>query len=63
MLIDSSIGIRQENVTTLQKKASWFSPVQRYVVVVMDEMKIQSNLMFDKVSKELSLDLLTLEIQ
>ncbi|XP_028412485.1 uncharacterized protein LOC114535319 [Dendronephthya gigantea] len=46
-------GIHQENVATLKEKAFSFSPTQRYVVVVMDEMKIQSNLVFDKVSGEL----------
>ena len=46
-------GINKENVETLREKTSSFTPVQRYVAVVMDEMKIQSNLVFDKVSGEL----------
>ena len=46
-------GINKENVENLKEKASKFSDVQRYVAVVMDEMKIQSNLVFDKVSCEL----------
>jgi hypothetical protein len=37
----------------LKDKVSKFSDVQRHVAVVMDEMKIQSNLVFDKVSGEL----------
>jgi hypothetical protein len=43
----------KENVENLKEKASKFSDIQRYVAVVMDEMKIQSNLVFDKVSGEL----------
>ena len=46
-------GINKENVETLRAKASSFTPVQRWVAVVMDEMKIQSNLVFDKVSGDL----------
>ena len=39
--------INKENVESLRAKTSSFTPVQRYVAVVMDEMKIQSNLEFD----------------
>ena len=46
-------GINDENVCSLKEKVSSFSGVQRYVVLVMDEMKIQSNLVFDKVPGEL----------
>lgn len=46
-------GINKENVESLREKTSSFTPVQRYVAVVMDEMKIQSNLVFDKVSGDL----------
>ena len=46
-------GINKENVETLRAKTSSFTPVQRRVAVVMDEMKIQSNLVFDKVSRDL----------
>ena len=46
-------GINKENVQSLQAKVSSFTSIQRYVAVVMDEMKIQSNLVFDKVSGEL----------
>ena len=46
-------GINDENVCSLKEKVSSFSGVQRYVVLVMDEMKIQSNLVFDKVTGEL----------
>ncbi len=46
-------GINKENVETLRAKTSSFTSVQRYVAVVMDEMKIQSNLVFDKVSGDL----------
>ena len=46
-------GINKENVESLCGKTSSFSPVQRYVAVVMDEMKVQSNLVFDKVSGDL----------
>ena len=43
-------GINGENVSSFKEKVSSFSGVQRYVVLVMDEMKIQSNLFFDKVT-------------
>ena len=46
-------GISKENVESLRAKTSSFTPVQRYIAVVMDEMKIQSNLVFDKVSGDL----------
>ena len=46
-------GISKENVESLCVKTSSFTPVQRYIAVVMDEMKIQSNLVFDKVSGDL----------
>ena len=41
-------GINKENVDELQKKVSNFSEVQRHIVLVKDEMKIQSGLVFDK---------------
>jgi hypothetical protein len=34
------VGINKENVETLREKTSSFSPIQRYVAVVMDEMKM-----------------------
>ena len=46
-------GINKENVENLKDKISSFSNVQRYVALVMDEMKIQSKLVFNKVSGEL----------
>ena len=46
-------GINKENVESLREKTSSFTSVQRYVAVVMDEMKIQSNLVFDKSSGDL----------
>ena len=46
-------GINKENVENLKDKVSKFSDAQQHVAVVMDEMKIQSNLGFDKVSGEL----------
>jgi hypothetical protein len=46
-------GISKENVESFREKTSSFSPVQIYVAVVMDEMKIQSNLVFYKVSGDL----------
>ena len=48
-----SAGINKENVESLREKTASFTSVQRYVAVVMDEMKIQSNLVFDKVSGDL----------
>ena len=46
-------GINPENNEALQEKAISLTGIQRYVVVVMDEMKIQSNLVFDKHSADL----------
>ena len=44
---------QQKSHQRLQKLFQIISDVQRHVAVVMDEMKIQSNLVFDKVSGEL----------
>ena len=46
-------GINKENVESLREKASSIRGPQRYVALVMDEMKIQSNLGFDKYSGNL----------
>ena len=46
-------GISTENVDALRKKSASFTGNQRYVVLVMDEMKIQSDLVFDKNSGDL----------
>ncbi|CAB3986451.1 Transposable element P transposase [Paramuricea clavata] len=46
-------GINLENIETLRDKSAALSGIQRYVVQVMDEMKIQSNLVFDKYSGDL----------
>jgi hypothetical protein len=46
-------GINIENIECLREKTQSFSEVQRYVALVMDEMKIQSNLVFDKYSGDL----------
>ena len=46
-------GISKDNGESLREKTSSFSPVQKYVAIIMDEMKIQANLVFDKVSGDL----------
>ena len=46
-------GINSDNIESLREKASSLSGVQRYVSIVMDEMKIQSDLVFDKHSGDL----------
>jgi hypothetical protein len=46
-------GIIKENIEELKEQASKFSGIQKYVAVVMDVMKIQENLVFDKTSGEL----------
>ena len=46
-------GITKGNVEELNEKTSNFSGIQKYVAVIMDEMKIQENLVFDKTSGEL----------
>ncbi len=58
VLIHSSLeftkaGINTENIENLREKTSSFSGVQRYVAIIMDEMKIQLNLVFDKNSGDL----------
>ena len=40
-------SINLDNTEPLREKVSSFSEVQRYVVIVIDEMKIQSSLIFD----------------
>ena len=47
-------GITKENIEELKGKTSEFTGVQKYVAVIMDEMKIQENLVFDKTSGETS---------
>ena len=46
-------GIKKENIEELKEKTSKYTGIQRYVTAVMDEMKIQENLVFDKSSNEL----------
>ena len=46
-------GINKENVECLREKINSFTEVQRYIAIVIDEMKIQSNLVFDKHSGDL----------
>ena len=46
-------GINQENIEDLRGKTLNYSELQRYVAIVMDEMKVQSNLVFDKYSGDL----------
>ena len=46
-------GINNENVDALRKKSASFTGNQRYIALVMDEMKIQSDLVFDKNSGDL----------
>ena len=45
--------INQENIECIRETTKTFTGLQRYVVLVMNEMKIQSNLVFDKVSGDL----------
>ena len=42
-----------DNIESLRDKASSATRIQRYVALVTDEMKIQSNLVFDKYSGDL----------
>jgi hypothetical protein len=46
-------GFNEANVTQLRERTNQLFDVQRYVVLSFDEMKIQSNLVFDKHSNEL----------
>ena len=46
-------GINLENIESLREKAATLTGIQRYLVLVMGEMKMQSNLVFDKYSGEL----------
>ena len=40
-------GINSENIESLCEKAGTLTGIQWYLVLVMDEMKIQSNLVFE----------------
>lgn len=51
--LKSKAGLRAENIEALKDKVVAFSARQRYVMLVMDEMKIQSNLVFDKYTGDL----------
>ncbi|XP_028404077.1 uncharacterized protein LOC114526750 [Dendronephthya gigantea] len=53
--LKSKAGINIENIDNLKEKASPLSGIQRYVVLVMDEMKIQSNLVFFYSDQEFAL--------
>ena len=46
-------GLNLDNIESLWEKASSATRIQRYVTLVMDKMKIQSNLVFDKYSGDL----------
>ena len=46
-------GITKEKIEELKEKTSQYVGIQKYVAVVMDEMKLQENLVFDKPSGEL----------
>ena len=46
-------GISKENINSLKEKMSLYTSTQHYVAIIMDEMKIQANLVFDKTSGEL----------
>ena len=46
-------GFNEENISRLKDMTKQIFDVLRYVVVSFDEMKIQSNLVFDKHSNEL----------
>ncbi len=46
-------GISKENIEELKDKTSEHTGIQKYVAVIMDEMKLQENLVFDKTSGEL----------
>ncbi|CAB4015415.1 Transposable element P transposase, partial [Paramuricea clavata] len=46
-------GVNAESAESLRNKVKSFSGIQRYVVLVMDKMKVQSNLEYDKHSGDL----------
>ena len=46
-------GINKENIEELKDKTSEHTGIQKYVAVIMDETKLQENLVFDKTSGEL----------
>ena len=46
-------GLNEENIQALREKVASFTAIQHYVALVMDEMKIQSNLVFDKYTGDL----------
>ena len=47
------LGLNLDNIQSLWEKASSAAGIQCYVVLVMDKMKIQSNLVFNKYSGDL----------
>ena len=49
-ILNPVLEINQENIECLREKTKHFTDLQRHVVLVMDKMKFQSNLVFDKVS-------------
>lgn len=51
--ITPKAGLNIENVDELSKKISSFTEIQQYIVLVIDEMKIQSSLVFDEHSGSL----------
>jgi hypothetical protein len=46
-------GLNAENIEALRERVVSYTTIQHYVVLVMDKMKIQSNLVFDKYTGDL----------
>ena len=51
--IRATRGFNPDIVNELAKTNSTFSEIERYVIILFDEMKIQENLVWDKHSREL----------
>ena len=51
--IRATRGFNPDIVNELAKKTSTFSEIERYVIILFDEMKIQENLVWDKHSGEM----------
>lgn len=52
-IIRPQAGFSPQVINELKSQTKAFSGIQRYIVLLFDEMKIQSNLVFDKHTNEL----------
>ena len=46
--VNPKAGFNEEVILAFKRKSERFFDVERYIVIIFDEMKIKSNLVFDK---------------